>query len=743
MIGKTILHYRVVELLGKGGMGVVYKAHDPRLNRFVAIKLLHQATAGDPDHRHRFLREARAASSLNHPGIVTIHDIQTIDGDDLLVMEFVDGVKLGDLIGRTGLPIAVATRYALEISDALAAAHDAGIIHRDLKPANIMVTSKGRVKLLDFGLAKLVAPRRAAAASSGQPETSTVPLTKVGAVMGTVAYMSPEQAAAEEIDARSDIFSFGVILYEMLAGARPFQGDSTVAQLRALYSTEPPELKTLRNDVSPGLQTIVNRALAKDREQRYQSIAELHADLEAVTTGQPPSGGPEDLTLTAVTAPQERAHRPTPGRSFPRRVLLTVVLAALALAAVVGVSGRWRGGRDSPATSLTASGAPELTRAGIGLLDLYFRKGNVDRAIAAFEQANQVDPDYAPAYAGLAQAYVIKNRANPDPQWMRLALAAAKESVARNEHLAVGYVALSTVLLEGGKTDEAEQAARRAVELDPLSARANVAAGLVHVARGDLDGAEPALAKAVKLDPGDWLANLQLGLLRYRQADYERAATQIEKGLEANPEHVTLYRNLAAVYHMMNRYDRAAAALQRALEIEPNDAVYSNLGTLLFFQGRYGEAVHAFQKAIELGANSYVNWGNLADSFRWIPGRKSEARDAYTRAIQLARGWISEHPDDLDARGSLAVYLAKSGDSPATLSEVSELRRENPERAGLWFKMTVATELAGRRQDALALLRATLKKGYARTEIENEPELISLRSDPQYHRLMIEFPESQ
>ncbi len=271
-----LLHYEVLEKLGEGGMGVVYKVRDTHLDRFVALKILPAEKVADPDRKRRFIQEAKAASALNHPHIVTIHDIASANGADFIAMEFVVGKTLGELIGRKGLPLNEALKYAIQIADALAAAHAAGIVHRDLKPGNIMVNEKDAVKVLDFGLAKLTERLE------GSDSSATEPLeTEKGMIVGTVAYMSPEQAEGKTVDTRSDIFSFGSVLHEMITGRRAFQRDSATSTLAAILREPAAPLRTLRPDVPASLERLGMRCLEKDREARYRSAAELRQDLAA------------------------------------------------------------------------------------------------------------------------------------------------------------------------------------------------------------------------------------------------------------------------------------------------------------------------------------------------------------------------------------------------------------------------------------------------------------------------------
>jgi serine/threonine protein kinase/Tol biopolymer transport system component len=325
LAGHELSHFHILEKLGEGGMGAVYKARDTRLDRNVALKILPPGKVADPERQRRFSQEAKAASALSHPGIVTIYDINTAGSVYFIAMEYVDGKTLDRLIGRKGLPLQTALGYAVQIADALARAHGAGIVHRDLKPKNIMVTGDGVVKILDFGLAKLVEP-----ASSGDAATLTaghteMPITEAGKIVGTFAYMSPEQAQGKPVDARSDIFSFGSVLFEMLTGRSAFAGETVVATLAAVLNQEPPSLSTTTGPLPTDLERVVTRCLRKDPRRRWQTMADLKVALQDLKE-ESDSG---KLSAAATLAPV-RARRRWP-----------LSVAALALAAAAAVLTWW------------------------------------------------------------------------------------------------------------------------------------------------------------------------------------------------------------------------------------------------------------------------------------------------------------------------------------------------------------------------------------------------------------------
>jgi serine/threonine protein kinase len=363
MVGKQVQQYTFLEKLGAGGMGDIYRAQDTRLNRFVAVKVLSGASSGDPERRRRFIQEAQAASALNHPNIITIHDIITEGDAQYMVMEHVQGKTLGDMIPKGGLRVPQVLKLAMQMTDALQTAHSAGIIHRDLKPGNVMVTETGLVKVLDFGLAKLTDPAPVTQGEADATKTmGPAPLTVEGSIIGTVSYMSPEQAQGKKVDTRSDIFSFGVVLYEMITGARAFQADTTVGTLSAILRDEVRPISEIAPDVPAKLEQVVTRSLMKNPDDRFQTMKDMHHALGALkhesdsgvlyrSMVMTPSEIQKPVSKPISVAKSQATVEPAAG-SDKKLVYIAGVLAAVVVAGVLWTQMR------SPASTPTPTPVP-------------------------------------------------------------------------------------------------------------------------------------------------------------------------------------------------------------------------------------------------------------------------------------------------------------------------------------------------------------------------------------------------
>jgi eukaryotic-like serine/threonine-protein kinase len=723
MIGHTLSHYEIVGELGAGGMGTVYRARDTLLGRVVALKLLPADAMADEGRQRRFLQEARAASALNHPHIVTIHDVLHEDGAWAIVMELVDGVSLQRQLAGGPLPPAEVLALSRQIADALAAAHAAGIVHRDLKPANVMITGRGAAKVLDFGIAKLD-PTRA----GDTAETRTGALTAVGVVVGTVEYMSPEQARGEPVDARTDIFSLGIVCYEMLAGRSPFAAPTLTGVLHRLMHEEPPDPAAV-SELPAGIVPVLRRMLAKDPGDRFQSMAAVMDAIDDVAAGR------EAVTEAVPVPAAARGSRVR--RAWPAAALLA--LAATALAATLAWWPRAPAGDGGePAAERpfvlpeTASDANQL---GASLLERYDREGHLDQSIESFRRALDLRPDYPAASAGLGLAYWRKYREQRDRMLLEHASSHAARAVELDPHLTLGLVAVAYIEAERGDFAAAERAVDEALVRDPRSPDALAARAHLRMQQRNLPAALEAVREARGLRGDDWSLALMEGVVLLSAGRAAEAIGPLEQAATLAPDSALVLRNLGAAYHGAERYDEATGSFQRALQIRPDPAVYNNLGTLFFFRGLYEQAVDAFTRAVTMRPNDFRTWSSLGDSYRFVPGRAADAAEAYASALRLLDQQLADAPDNLDLRTRRVGIVAKRGDCAEALPAVAALDLAKATAAER-YRVAVAREVCGTRDEALAELQRAIDAGYPVDQVQNDPELERLRGDVRYHQFL-------
>ncbi len=706
--------YEVIALLGSGGMGEVYEVEDKELGGRIALKVVHPQMSFDQTVLERFRREVLLARQVTHPNVCRVFDIgyhkqqgrETI----FLTMELVRGETLSARLKRDGrIEPREALTIALQLCQALGAAHQAGVLHRDFKCGNVILIGSGetvRAVVTDFGIARWT---RSTPDSAGT-------VTTQGALFGTPAYMSPEQIQGKELTVASDIYSLGLVLYEMVTGVRPFQGESSWTEALKRLTEDPPD----PGMVAPGLDAVWNqtivRCLQRNPDARFSSAREVGDSLQ---------------------------HGGKLWKVLPRPVmaLCMVLIVAGTIAAIPSArrSLRYLAFRLMPAHTTEAS-VPDEPFALRSQAQIYLERwdvpGNLDRAITMLNRALELDHDYAPAYASLTFAYFEKNRLNPDPQWGRQAMQASARAVQLNEYLVDAHLAAGVAAMMAGRSEEAEREFRRAADLEPKNSKPHRWLGILFISTASNQQAEAELTRALTLNTEDWRARMNLGLLYYKTARYPQAADAFQAVSRLTPDNFIVLKNLASAYHMMDRYEDAASALQRSLEIKPAATTYNNLGTLRFFQGQYDDAVPAFEKAVNMAANNYLYWGNLGDAYRWAPGQAAKANSAYQNAIRLARDEIAAHPQDLDLQTNLALYLAKSGNKQEALARIQAVERAPKKPTSVLFNSTVVYELCGERNQALAALASALKAGYGLKEIRNEPELVALRADTRYQYLL-------
>ena len=600
MPGRTISHYEILEKLGEGGMGVVYRAQDTILSRTVALKVLSERMSADDTARARLLREARTASALNHPNVCTVYEIGESGGQTYIAMEHVEGRTLDRVIPPEGMAQHEVLDRGTQIAEALAHSHDRGVVHRDLKSTNVMVTPEGRVKVLDFGLAKQLAP--------GEDEatrTHTERLTQKGMIVGTLAYMSPEMLLGEPADTRSDIWSFGVLLYEMASGRLPFRGRSTFDLTAAVLKEPVPELPAT---VGTGLRAIIQRCLAREPGKRYQRGSEVQAALEAIQSASMPL--------------------PAAGAALSRRRWLWTAGAA---AAMVGVAGGifWRVQHRTYTPPI--SKVPEA--------DEYFRRAmlvittqqDLPRARQFLEKALELDPKFALARAwyGFSHLLLLDQGRSNDTGWLYKAEEELRRALQDDPNSARAHASLSAVYSYQGRKELALEEARKAIKMDPNEREGYSVLGILLMLNGEYEQSRAIFKKLLDADPLFFPARMNIGMLQLLTGDAQSGIRELEKVLEQDPKNFYARTMLAWAHMTIGALPKARQILEGARSLEPENYALRLLWVLqLALEGSQDQARRELDpEVLKFGelpvaalavAEIYAVLGDKAKSLEWL-----------------------------------------------------------------------------------------------------------------------------
>ena len=649
MVGQIISHYRIEEKLGEGGMGVVYKARDTRLDRFVALKLLPADKVADPERKRRFVQEAKAASALNHPNIITIHDIDQADGVDFIAMEYVDGKALERLIPRNGMRLSDVLKYAIQIADALARAHAAGIIHRDIKPANIFVTDRGQVKLLDFGLAKLLPERKGArakqAAGNFGVTTQDAHLTSDGVALGTVAYMSPEQVRGQELDERTDLFSMGLVLYEMCTGQRAFVGNTSGVIFDAILNRAPTPPARLNPAIPLQLEQIIAKSLEKDRELRYRSASDVRADLQRLKRD---TDSARAMPYTSGQSSRQKLRRLWPHFVWGGVLAVLLLLFGLNVGnmrdSLLGGAGQARIESIAVLPFANLSNDPKTE---------YLSDGLTESLINSLSQL--------PNLAVMSRNTVFRYKGQAsDPQKVGRDLHV--RTILTGRLIQTGDDLRISVNLEDVTNNRqiwGEQYNRKLSNL--VAVQQEIAGDIYGRLRPRLAGEErKLLAKRPTEDAEAYQLYLQ-GLFywnKWTQADFKKAADFFTQAVQKDQHYALSYAGLADTYSLLGdagylppseAWPKAKAAAMQALDIDDSLAeAHTSLGLVKeHFEWDWAGAEQEFKRAIELNPNlatAHHWYGNyLTNMGRFEEGmaqtKKAQELDPLSLIINTTLGW--------------------------------------------------------------------------------------------------------
>ncbi len=746
MIGQTLSHYRILETLGIGGMGEVYRAEDTKLGRRVALKILPKAMAEDPERLERFQREAKVIASINHPNIVTLYSVEEADGLQFLTMELVEGEDLEISLPEEGLPLAKIFDIAIPLADALVAAHEKGIVHRDLKPANVMVTKDGRVKVLDFGLAKLglesPIPLGEEDETALAPTSST--LTGDGTIMGTAPYMAPEQLEGLPVDHRADIFSFGVLMYELASGRRPFQGTSSIATATSILRDTPQPISEIKQSLPRHFGRIIETCLEKNPEQRYQSAKDLRNSLQSLR--RETESGLSSGIHSELATPAELAARSEPVAQEPyRRSMKGLFIGAAVVIALIGLFFVLRS-RGSLGVETDRPDQPEISAEALLLLEQsrsYARDGATLPKLKLAEQtlrrALEIEPDNPHLQAELAYLLASMQEEYPQEERRVEALELAEQALAVEPEASKAWLARGELSMLAGDGETAAEAAQQAIATDPAEIRAQVLLGQALLEQGRKEEGLDQLRRAVEMDGGVISAGYALGTAYLRMGQLDEATVLFKRVLEFAPGHISAMNNLANSYLYSGRYLEAVPLYRRALDLQPDEVAATNLGTAYYYLDQMEESLAAYLEAEKLEPGYPTTQNNIGDVYAKLDNEDA-AREWYLKAIESCDRRLAAGGDQTELQGIRALLSAKVGNYDEAINGIEAVLSESASAASqpeLLYSAAQIYALAGQRKAMLDYAERSMKAGYPREEFRRAPEFAAFQDDPDFNRLMV------